>query len=574
VSALTVNLSQSTWNTIVALRTQNGASSLSDNVNLFFTAGHTFSTTHPFYSQANLIGSTGRLDFSDGGYELYSGVVDLTPESNNGQATATAIEEYSPNGFRLSFGRKLNFDYTVSNNGTSISGSGGTITAANLQTLLPTYSPSYNSQIGNVSVGLHGTLTADAAGGFHGTVTSLDQHSQNFVNSGTISGNFSVSGNGTNIGMGLSSTALSGTMTSFLSNYLDGSQISLTGASIAVTGATVVNERIFADAANFAGDDAISITLPSTVATPWTVASGSGNDTISIRGGAAALSVDAGTGNDTITLLDGGHKVDGGEGVDTVNLTGARKSFNITKNGDAFVLTASGQSSNVLQHVETIKFDDTTLSVKYNDVVQALYVGYFGRAADLGGPGNFQQQLINLNAPESFSAVSAAYDTNAGIRELIDSFSRSDESKALYSGDTTTFVNSIYKNVFNRAADTEGLKYWVDAIDHLGLTKANASLSIMSAALLNTSVQGKLDAALVNNRTAVASDFSFAIDTSTEMQAYSGNAAAAAVRNMLAKVDATTDLVAFQATVQSTLSTLERDAGLVGIAHHDNISFF
>jgi TorA maturation chaperone TorD len=169
--------------------------------------------------------------------------------------------------------------------------------------------------------------------------------------------------------------------------------------------------------------------------------------------------------------------------------------------------------------------------------------------------------------------VSVAYNNDAGIRALIDSFGGSEESKALYSGDTTSFVTAIYKNIFSRAPDAEGLNFWVDAIDHHGLTKANASLSIMAGALANTSSQGKLDAALVNNRTAIASDFSFALDTPSEVLAYSGNAAAAAVRAMLATVTASTDLAAFQATVQSTLAHMPLDTGLVGVAEHNGALF-
>jgi hypothetical protein len=573
MSTVTVNLSQATWNTAVALQAQSGNATLAQSVDLFFLASHGFSTAYPYYSSASLVGSTGRLNFSDGAYELYSGIVDLTPNASSGQATATGIEEYGPNAFRLTFGGKLTFDYAESNNGTSINGTGGTITAATLQTLVPTYSSAYNSQLGNVSLSLHGALAADGTGDFQGTLNSFDAHADHFLASSNISGNFNVSGNGTDIGMGLSSTSLSGTLTGFSNTYTDGSQISMSGASLAVTGATVIDERLFTDAANFSGNDVISITLPGVVTTPWTVAAGSGDDAVTIRGGGTALSVNGGAGNDTITLLDNGHAVDGGDGADTVSLAGARSSYSITKNGGAFVLAAAGQANDVVQNVETLKFSDTTVSLEYNDVVQALYVAYFGRAADAGGLANFQQQLANLNAPHDFAAVSVAYNNDAGIRALIDSFGGSEESKALYSGDTTSFVTAIYKNIFSRAPDAEGLNFWVDAIDHHGLTKANASLSIMAGALANTSSQGKLDAALVNNRTAIASDFSFALDTPSEVLAYSGNAAAAAVRAMLATVTASTDLAAFQATVQSTLAHMLLDTGLVGVAEHNGALF-
>lgn len=569
MSTVTVSLSQIALNTAVSMRTQNGESSLAQNLDIFFQASAAFSKSHPYYSSANLTGSTGRLDFSDGGYELYTGVVDLTPTAISGKATATGIEEYAPNAFRLSFGGKLNFDYTASSSGESIVGTGGSVTAASLQTLVPSYSSSYNTQLGNVTLSVHGALNTSADGGFNGTIASFDNHADRLVASSNVSGSFNVSGNGTDIGMGLSSTALNGTLTGFSTQFTDGSQIALSGAALAVSGATVIDERMFFDAANFGGNDVISVTLPGSLAAPWAIAAGAGDDAVTLRGGGGALSVNAGAGNDNITLLDNGHVVDGGDGLDSVSLAGARSGYSITKNGDSFVVAANGQGSNALQHVETLKFSDATLSLEYNDVVQALYVAYFGRAADTGALANFQQQLVNLNAPHDFAGVSAAYDTNAGIRALIDTFGGSDESKALYSGDTTSFVTAIYKNIFSRAPDAGGLAFWVEAIDHHGLNKANASLSIMAAALSNTSAQGQLDAALINNRITIASDFSFAIDTPAETLAYSGNAAAATVRAMLATVTASTDLAAFQATVQKTLADMQLPVSLVGIPGHD-----
>jgi hypothetical protein len=572
MSTVTVNLSQAALNACVAMHTGGDTTTLADSVDIFFQASHTFSATHPYYSSASLNGSTGRLNFADGGYELYTGIVDLTPGADNGHATATAIEEYAPNAYRLSFGGKLNFDYATTANGTSIGGGAGTLTSASLQTLVPSTSSAYNSQLGNVNLSMHGNLLTNMDGSFTGTVNSFSATAEHLLASSSLSGNFKVSGNGTTIGMGLASVSMSGTLTGFADLYADGSQVTMTGASLAVTGTSVIDERMFLDAANFSGNDVISVTLPASVTTPWVIASGSGDDAVTLRGGGGALSVNAGAGNDTIALLDYGHAVDGGDGFDIVSLAASRSAFSITKNGDSFVLAAAGQGNDVLRHVETLKFSDTTLSLEYNDVVQALYVAYFGRAADTGALANFQQQLAILSAPHDFAGVSAAYNTNAGIRALIDSFGGSDESKALYSGDTTSFVTAIYKNILSRAPDAEGLNFWVDAIDHHGLTKANASLSIMAGALSNSTTQGKLDAALIGNRTTIASDFSFAIDTPAEMNAYSGNAAAASVRAMLVTVTADTDLSAFQATIKATLDSLANASAhvsLVGIPGHD-----
>lgn len=264
--------------------------------------------------------------------------------------------------------------------------------------------------------------------------------------------------------------------------------------------------------------------------------------------------------NDTLTATAGNNNIDGGAGNDTVVFSGSRASYDIIRDGGGYVVSAKGGAADgkdMLLNVETLQFADSSVSVAYDDVVQALYVAYFGRAADSGGLANFQAQLAGLNAPRDFAGVSDAYATNAGIRSLIDSFGNSAESNALYSGSTTDFVTAVYRNVLNRDPDAGGLAFWVDAIDRAGLAKTNASLSIMAGALANTTPQGKVDGALVSNKTTIASNFTFAIDTSAELEGYKGDAAAATVRSMLASATPITDVAAFQATIKSVLDALD-----------------
>ncbi|NHZ44140.1 Ig-like domain-containing protein [Massilia aquatica] len=261
------------------------------------------------------------------------------------------------------------------------------------------------------------------------------------------------------------------------------------------------------------------------------------------------------SGNDTLLPTAGNNVIDGGAGTDTANYTGPRGNYDVVRDDSGFVVTArSGtDGTDLLRNVEAVKFSDSTLKLEYDDVVQALYLAYFGRAADSGGLSSFQSQLSQLDAPYTFSAVSAAYDKNAGLHSLIDSFGASAESAALYPGSTASFIAAVYQNIFNRAPDAGGAAFWTNAIDSGNLSRANASLSIMAGALANTTTQGVLDGKLVNNKITIASDFTLAIDTPAELNAYVGNGAAATVRTMLGTVTATTDIAAFQATIASTL---------------------
>lgn len=200
----------------------------------------------------------------------------------------------------------------------------------------------------------------------------------------------------------------------------------------------------------------------------------------------------------------------------------------------------------------------------YISVVQQLYVSYFGRPADYYGLDNFTKQLAALDTAGTlvdFKALSAAANAaspTSALGKLINSFSSSPEAIALYGTDTTTigtskFVAAVYKNILGREADVEGLTFWVNAIQSGALTRANAAAAITEGALSNTSAQGLLDAQTVTNKNKVATAFSAAINETAEINGYSGDAAAAAARAMLVEVNNTTNVAAFQATVESTL---------------------
>ena len=212
----------------------------------------------------------------------------------------------------------------------------------------------------------------------------------------------------------------------------------------------------------------------------------------------------------------------------------------------------AGTSSTDSQPTRLLTSITPIVPADYLQPVQQLYVAYFGRPADAGGLASFEAQLAAAGAPTDIQKLTQSYDTSPAIRSLVDSFAVSDESKALYKGDTRSFVTAIYINLLNRAPDTEGLNFWVDAIDNRGLNRANASLAILAGALLNKTTQGLTDAKVVNNKIMVAISFTSAVPTST----YRGDTAAALARAMLALIDQNTTLPAFQATIASTIKSI------------------
>jgi FKBP-type peptidyl-prolyl cis-trans isomerase len=191
----------------------------------------------------------------------------------------------------------------------------------------------------------------------------------------------------------------------------------------------------------------------------------------------------------------------------------------------------------------------------YVDVVQKLYIAYFGRPADAGGLANFTAQLSAVGAPTGIKDLEQAYYNNTDVRSLVDGFSTSAESTALYPGDTTAFVTAVYDHLLNRAPDAEGLKYWVNAIDNGGLSKSLASLSIAAGALSNTTDQGKKDAALIGIKSTVANSFTTALENA--QGAYVGDDQAALARTMLAGLSATSTLASFQPVLDAVTADMK-----------------
>jgi Ca2+-binding RTX toxin-like protein len=193
----------------------------------------------------------------------------------------------------------------------------------------------------------------------------------------------------------------------------------------------------------------------------------------------------------------------------------------------------------------------------YTDVVQELYVSYFGRPADTRGLLAMSAALAAAAAPTDTVGLDAAYAGNAAVRALLDSFGASAESRALYGAaatgfDTVRFVSQIYHHLFERSPDPAGLAFWTRAIDSGALSQAGAAHAILSGAVAARNA----DAALIGKKVAVANTFTASMDTPAELDAYQGNLAARFGRELLAQVSATSDASALRSAGDAILAQL------------------
>lgn len=149
--------------------------------------------------------------------------------------------------------------------------------------------------------------------------------------------------------------------------------------------------------------------------------------------------------------------------------------------------------------------------------VQKAYIAYYGRPADPIGREYWA------------TALDAA---NGNLASIISAFGNSAEATTLHAGQgTAALVNSLYQQMFGRDAEYDGLVYWVNRVNG-GTPLATVMFEVLNAA-------SGTDATALANKLAAADLYTAALNLSSEIIAYSGDAAAAAARTFLAGVVST-----------------------------------
>lgn len=186
----------------------------------------------------------------------------------------------------------------------------------------------------------------------------------------------------------------------------------------------------------------------------------------------------------------------------------------------------------------------------YTDLVQRIYLGFFGRPADPDGLAFWSQTFSASGMPTTINGVIAAYPTNVRVRELIESFAKNEESLALYEGNTAVFVNSVYVQLFNRNAEPAVRTFWGGFIDRNEMTRAEAILRLLDGALNG-------DAVVLSAKVAAATYFTAELDTPQEIVAYSTNDIRQAARDLLATITPAPDIDAIKSEISVFMLDLQ-----------------
>lgn len=163
--------------------------------------------------------------------------------------------------------------------------------------------------------------------------------------------------------------------------------------------------------------------------------------------------------------------------------------------------------------------------------VQQLYVAYFNRPADYAGLDYWTNVVAAQNG--STAAVSAAFAAEA-------------EYKTEYANlSSAEVVNKVYQNLFGRAAEDAGKKYWADLLDSKQITIDKVVAEVAKGAQTS-------DAEAYENKVAGATAFTAALDTKAEQDGYRGPEANAAAKTFISGI--TTDASLATATAPAALA--------------------
>lgn len=225
----------------------------------------------------------------------------------------------------------------------------------------------------------------------------------------------------------------------------------------------------------------------------------------------------------------------------------------------AVLLTACGGGSDASLNQTTPKIllgttiasDVAPVPAAYVQLTQNLYLGFFGRPADIAGLEYWTRMFSDKNLPLTFPEWVAGYATNPDIKNILDALAASVESQQLYVSNNTSFINAVYYNGFNRYAETSGREYWASLIDRGAITRAQAVLNILSAAQHD-------DGAIVAKKTQAAAIFTSLLnDDLTRAQAYGTGGFSDVARDLLGRITATTDMDAFRAEIEAVVALLD-----------------
>jgi plastocyanin len=248
--------------------------------------------------------------------------------------------------------------------------------------------------------------------------------------------------------------------------------------------------------ANFGQTETMTVTLSATANGTLTNLGGGGysasTGVYTDTGSAAAVSAAL----DGLVFVPTAHQVAPGQTVTT--------NFTIQDTDTAGQSVSNGTTSVIMTEPNSTGLIGL---LNFNQQLELIYIAYFNRAADNGG--------FTFWGGQNLQAQAAGQSASLALTNIANSFTPQPETDALYpflampnlnlntpAGQTglSTFITSLYQNLFGRVPDAGGEAYWVGQITSGAVGLGAAALAIANGAT-------GTDANEVLNKIAVAVDF-------------------------------------------------------------------
>ncbi|MFK7836750.1 MAG: DUF4214 domain-containing protein [Sulfitobacter sp.] len=278
---------------------------------------------------------------------------------------------------------------------------------------------------------------------------------------------------------------------------------------------------------------------------------GAGNDTLTgeagddnLNGNAGTDNIDGGSGDDVVNggddadILTGGpgdDMIDGGGdlqfSIDTaiMDATFGSLTISLTRSSDFTVTDRIGnEGTDNLREIEVLQTGDFTL-----DMSKVKSAG-FANETEITQIAELYLAYFN-RAPDSFGLIFwidafRNREDNFSLKDIAEFFFDQPETKALYEnvGDDA-FVQTVYLNVLGRVPDGPGLNFWSTQLSAGTVTRADFILELLAGARANP--DGAADVAFIEAKTDIGIYFSLIQGQSNRtsaisvMEAYDGTAA-------------------------------------------------
>jgi hypothetical protein len=159
-------------------------------------------------------------------------------------------------------------------------------------------------------------------------------------------------------------------------------------------------------------------------------------------------------GNDWFSSRGIGQKLEGGAGLDTVAYSMPASAVSIARLGETFSVKLNGLASgDTLAGIERLMFNDVNVALDIKGIggqAYRLYQAAFDRAPDQAGLGFW---IGAMDRGASLGDVAAAFIGSNEFQRLVGATATHDQ-----------FVDALYRNVLDRAADSGGGAYWRQAL--------------------------------------------------------------------------------------------------------------